>query len=177
MASAMSKLKPHQLPYTKKGLFGAVRPQGLTELGSKVGQSFSGLWSSLSTGLSGNFMPPSRKLTGEEAKQIDEATSATNTRSAKSTNMSGNHSELNDKDKDRVPQSVNKTGFASDTISDVELETLYSKFYMYGQPFVGEGDQEEETLGEDSESRKLRTAQKKVWDLNHNGRVDFSIQE
>jgi hypothetical protein len=172
----MSKLKPHQLPYTKKGLFGAVRPQGLTEIGSKVGQSFSGLWSSLSTGLSGNFMPPSRKLVGEEAKQIDEDNSEIHTGSAKNASLGGNHSELNDGDGVSA-QLVNKEGLAPDAISDVELETLYSKFYMYGQPYIGEGDQEEEKLEEDSESRKLRIAQRKVCDLNRNGRVDFSIQE
>ncbi len=56
VSSAMSTLKPQVLPYTKKGIFGSVAPQGLTGIGAKVGQSVSGLWSSLSSGIANSLL-------------------------------------------------------------------------------------------------------------------------
>lgn len=43
ISPAMAALKPQLLPYTKKGIFGNVAPQGLTGIGARVGQSVSGL--------------------------------------------------------------------------------------------------------------------------------------
>lgn len=67
----MTTLKPQALPYTKKGLFGAVAPQGLTGIGAKVGQSVSGLWSSLSAGIASNLLNRSLGLTSEDVAKIN----------------------------------------------------------------------------------------------------------
>ncbi len=158
------------MPYTKKGLFGAVRPQGLTDIGSRVGQGFSGLWSSLSTGISSNFISPSQRLNSGETQQVDGKVSDISSAKAKKSNTPHNQPNLNE-------QSPVLTQ-GSSAISDAELETLYSQFYLYGRPHTGDYDTEqEEHMGEDSESRRLRIAQRKVWNLNRSGRVDFSIQE
>lgn len=61
MVPQMAELKPKALPYTKKGIFGAVSTQSLTGIGAKVGQSVSGLWSSLSTGITSNLLPASMR--------------------------------------------------------------------------------------------------------------------
>lgn len=167
------------MPYTKKGIFAAVRPQGLTDIGSMVGQSFSGFWSSLSTGISSNFISPSLRLNSDEARQVENKVSDTSSMAAKKNNISHSQGFLSDKS---PKQDSHEAGSSllppASAISDAELETLYSQFYMYGQQYTAEGDEEqEENIGEDSGSRKLRIAQRKVWNLNRNGRVDFSIQE
>lgn len=70
VSTAMSALKPQALPYTKKGIFGSVAPQGLTGIGAKVGQSVSGLWSSLSAGISNSLLNRSLGLTQEDVANI-----------------------------------------------------------------------------------------------------------
>lgn len=71
ISRAMSSLKPQALPYTKKGLFGSVAPQGLTGIGAKVGQSVSGLWSSLSAGIASSMLNRSLGLTQENVAAIE----------------------------------------------------------------------------------------------------------
>ncbi|PFH60714.1 hypothetical protein XA68_10470 [Ophiocordyceps unilateralis] len=70
ISPAMATLKPQALPYTKRGLFGSVTPQGLTGIGAKVGQSVSGLWSSLSAGIASNLLNRSLGLTADEVTRI-----------------------------------------------------------------------------------------------------------
>jgi hypothetical protein len=71
ISRAMSSLKPQALPYTKKGLFGSVAPQGLTGIGAKVGQSVSGLWSSFSAGIASSMLNRSLGLTQENVAAIE----------------------------------------------------------------------------------------------------------
>jgi hypothetical protein len=66
----MTALKPQTLPYTKKGIFGSVAPQGLTGIGAKVGQSVSGFWSSLSAGIASNLLNRSLGLSNEDVAKI-----------------------------------------------------------------------------------------------------------
>ncbi|KAI1824587.1 DDHD domain-containing protein [Xylaria intraflava] len=66
ISPAMSSLKPQALPYTKKGILGAVAPQGLSGLGVMVGQSVSGLWSSFSAGLASSLLNRSLGLSNED---------------------------------------------------------------------------------------------------------------
>lgn len=70
ISPAMSSLKPQNLPYTKKGIFGAVGPQGISGIGAKVGQSVSGLWANISAGLANNLLNRSLGLTQEDVAQI-----------------------------------------------------------------------------------------------------------
>ncbi|KAI0134104.1 DDHD domain-containing protein [Xylariales sp. AK1849] len=66
ISPAMSQLKPQLLPYTKKGIFDAMAPQGLSGIGVKVGQSVSGLWSSISGGIASSLLNRSLGLTSED---------------------------------------------------------------------------------------------------------------
>lgn len=66
ISPAMSSLRPQALPYTKKGIFGAVAPQGLSGFGVKVGQSVSGLWSSFSAGIASSLLNRSLGFTSED---------------------------------------------------------------------------------------------------------------
>ncbi|KAL1633460.1 hypothetical protein SLS56_002845 [Neofusicoccum ribis] len=70
ISPAMSALKPQPLPYTKKGIFGAPVAQGLTGIGARVGQSVSGLWSSLSSGIANSLLNRSLGLTAEDASKL-----------------------------------------------------------------------------------------------------------
>ena len=71
ISKAMSSLKPQALPYTKKGIFGTVAPQGLTGIGAKVGQSVSGLWSSFSAGIASSLLNRSLGLTQEDVAALE----------------------------------------------------------------------------------------------------------
>ncbi|KAK8056485.1 DDHD domain-containing protein [Apiospora rasikravindrae] len=96
VSPAMSALKPQALPYTKKGIFNSVAPQGLSGIGVKVGQSVSGLWSSISGGIASSILNRSLGLSNEEvanmtaqsSQQGSASTSKSNTPGA-GTNISG----------------------------------------------------------------------------------------
>lgn len=66
ISPAMSALKPQVLPYTKKGIFNSVAPQGLSGIGVKVGQSVSGLWSSISGGIASSLLNRSLGFSNED---------------------------------------------------------------------------------------------------------------
>ncbi|KAK8138828.1 DDHD domain-containing protein [Apiospora sp. TS-2023a] len=70
VSPAMSSLKPQALPYTKKGIFNSVAPQGLSGIGVKVGQSVSGLWSSISGGIASSILNRSLGLSNEEVANM-----------------------------------------------------------------------------------------------------------
>ncbi|TGJ88763.1 hypothetical protein E0Z10_g65 [Xylaria hypoxylon] len=78
VSPAMSSLKPQALPYIKKGIFGAVSPQGLSGIGVKVGQSVSGLWSSFSAGIASSLLNRSLGLSNEDIANFNAANSSTN---------------------------------------------------------------------------------------------------
>ncbi|KAI1081374.1 DDHD domain-containing protein [Whalleya microplaca] len=83
ISPAMSSLKPQVLPYTKKGIFGSVAPQGLSGIGVKVGQSVSGLWSSLSAGIASSLLNRSLGLSNEDVANFNAANpSSSNSSSA-----------------------------------------------------------------------------------------------
>nr|OQO31430.1 hypothetical protein B0A51_02141 [Rachicladosporium sp. CCFEE 5018] len=66
ISPAMAALKPQPLPYTKRGIFGAPVGQGLTGIGTRVGQSVSSLWTSMSSGLASSLLTRGLGYTGEE---------------------------------------------------------------------------------------------------------------
>lgn len=172
IAPSMASVKPHNLPYTKKSLFGVVGPQGLTDIGTKVGQSVSGLFASLSTGISSNLLPASLRISNEEAQLMmkeglaEEAPGDAMAEKAKEKTSTPNVSATPNSDEDEQLL-VDQTG---------RFATLYSRFQMTDERNA-ESPLDLETDGKDRKSNKERTAQRKVWALNRNGRVDFSIQE
>lgn len=71
IAPAMASLKPQPLPYTKKGIFSTSASQGLTGIGTKMGQSVSGLFSSLGSGIASSLLNRSLGLSGEEIASMN----------------------------------------------------------------------------------------------------------
>lgn len=184
IAPVMSTLKPQTLPYTKKGIFGSVAPQGLSGIGAKVGQSVSGLWSSLSAGVTSNLLNRSLGLSNEEMARITAASAESSQESAEG-KMAANASSLGERTsqlKKELADQSNPTGRTSIsgndvTLIDYDLETLYSKFEK------GRSKDEEQEVVEpvggkqDTAARKMRLEEAKVRALNRNGRVDYAIQE
>ncbi|KAM3507659.1 hypothetical protein MY11210_007056 [Beauveria gryllotalpidicola] len=166
VASCMASLKPHNLPYTKKGIFGAVGSQGLTGIGTKV----SGLFASLSTGLSTNLLPASLRITSEEAQVMmreDKSPETSAGTTSKETKKKGN---------DTVSGSQGKEDEGALANHSSQISTLYSRFQMSDERSE-EVPKDADADGTDHKTQKQRMAQRKVWALNQNGRVDFSIQE
>lgn len=152
ISPAMSSLKPQILPYTKKGIFGTVTPQGLSGLGVKVGQSVSGLWSSFSAGIASNLLNHSLGLSSKDVANFNAAnTSAasTNNNAQKQTLPAGAgtnitsggvisdtnaQSDKTDARKRALARQNSSGVFAKGesgydaTLIDDELETLYAKF-------------------------------------------------
>ncbi|KAK8124585.1 DDHD domain-containing protein [Apiospora kogelbergensis] len=80
VSPAMSALKPQALPYTKKGLSG---------IGVKVGQSVSGLWSSISGGIASSLLNRSLGLSNEEVANMTAHSSQQGSASTSKSNTPG----------------------------------------------------------------------------------------
>ncbi|KAG9502663.1 hypothetical protein J7337_005496 [Fusarium musae] len=189
ISPTMSTLKPQMLPYTKRGIFGNVAPQGLTGIGAKVGQSVSGLWSSLSAGIASNLLNRSLGLSNEEVARLTASAEGTGKETGTKT---ANRDVPNAAEKREVTDARMKkladsasvpdsgAGDRNPTLIDEEIETLYSNFQK--NRTVPNKDQETtgtgtETSDDDKKARKMRKEEAKVRALNRNGRVDYSIQE
>lgn len=171
IAPFMASMKPHNLPYTKKGLFGVVGSQGFTGIGTKVGQSVSGLFASLSTGISTNLLPASLRITSEEVEVImkENATSETSAVSMPK------EKQVEGREVDSESRNVDDEEALLANQSS-QIATLYSRFQMSDERSE-EASKDPNGEGKDRKTHKQRMAQRKVWALNRNGRVDFSIQE
>ncbi|RGP78778.1 hypothetical protein FLONG3_3142 [Fusarium longipes] len=196
ISPSMSALKPQLLPYTKRGIFGNA-PQGLTGIGAKVGQSVSGLWSSLSAGIASNLLNRSLGLSNEEVARLTananqvEASSTDTTGIKSTTNRDVSNAaeklEATDARIKRLADSAtgntgrdSKTGDRNPTLIDDEIETLYSSFQKSRLLPTKDEDTTTTTtttVDEDTKARKMRNEEAKVRALNRNGRVDYSIQE
>lgn len=201
ISPAMSSLKPQVLPYTKKGIFGNVAPQGLSGLGAKVGQSVSGLWSSFSAGIASSLLNRSLGLSNEDVANFNAANSS-NPQSQSMPPGAGTNivsggvidtnaqSEKTDARKKALAR-LNSSGRSSGnpnydaTLIDDELETLFAQFqkkrvedHKNNDSPTEEGQEISEALAaEERKAQKLRREEAKVRALNRNGRVDYSIQE
>ncbi|KAH7149742.1 DDHD domain-containing protein [Dactylonectria estremocensis] len=186
ISPSMSALKPQLLPYTKKGIFGNVAPQGLTGIGAKVGQSVSGLWSSFSAGIASNILNRSLGLSSDEVARI--TANASQGDAPDPANPAGDTtadvSKMGERTDARKQQLANSAALSADpaasghspTLIDDDLETLFSKFQQR-QAELSKDSEMSSTQEEDRKARKLRTEEGKVRALNRNGRVDYSIQE
>ncbi|ROV96771.1 hypothetical protein VMCG_07887 [Cytospora schulzeri] len=206
ISPAMSSLKPQNLPYTKKGIFGAVGPQGISGIGAKVGQSVSGLWANISAGLANNLLNRSLGLTQEDVAQITASSQAQHAPSpAAGTNIStatgvisrqDSTQSLSQKAAERKRQlaeeaandpagrkSISGNDFV---LLDDDLETLYSTFQKAaakppgadgGGGGIDDAAAREEWLEQENKAARVKREEMKVRALNRNGRVDYSIQE
>lgn len=200
IAPAMSSLKPQALPYTKKGIFGSTASQGLTGIGSRVGQSVSGFWSSLSSGIASSLLNRSLGLTGEDIASMgtsgnhQASISKANapTTGAGSNTLSGNiispdnvptlvRENTNEKKRQLAEDTAaaDREGkrTAAPTLIDDDIETLYAGFQKSRKQGDVDDIQDQTWTDAEEKSRKLRREELKVRALNQNGRVDFSIQE
>jgi hypothetical protein len=186
ISPAMVTLKPQGLPYTKKGIFGNVANQSLTDIGAKVGQSFSGLWSSLSAGIANNMLNRSLGLSNEEvARLTNQAHHGQQPQQGSEENpiVVADDAVRNGKDerKMQLAQTTASGGQASasgndPTLIDDELETLYSQFQRRHSG-ISTAEKLDKVQDDQRKARKLRTEESKMRALNRNGRVDYSIQE
>ncbi|KAI0879120.1 DDHD domain-containing protein [Hypoxylon argillaceum] len=152
VSPAMSSLKPQALPYTKKGIFGAVAPQGLSGIGVKVGQSVSGLWSSFSAGIASSLLNRSLGFSSEDVANFNAANPPANSSSlpnsaqaaANSQNtgiMVSNPAAQSEKTEARKkalarqntssstdPSTPGSNNNKDSTLIDDDLETLYARF-------------------------------------------------
>jgi hypothetical protein len=190
IAPAMSSLKPQALPYTKKGIFGGSASQGLTGIGARVGQSVSGFWATLSSGIASSLLNRSLGLSGEDIASMagaqpvirnSQGPIGVGTSGGVVSNVSQEHTN------EKIPELVENTAAADQegdgtnapTLIADEIETLYSGFkktrrkHSINENHITNREQAEA----EEKGRKLRREELKVRGLNKNGRVDFSIQE
>lgn len=183
VSPAMASMKPQPLPYTKKGLFG-VPGQGLTGISARVGQSVSGFWSNIASGVASSLLNRSLGLSSEDqisSKQSMMSPPNQQSRAAMSpgagTNIaaggvmsSAGHNTL-----------AGESGRHPPTLIDSEIETLFEGFQRRRKSHRND---ESRNLGESPEwhelearANRLRREEAKVRVLNSNGRIDYSIQE
>jgi hypothetical protein len=187
ISPAMSSLKPQVLPYTKKGIFGNVAPQGLTGIGAKVGQGVSGLWSSFSAGIANNLLNRSLGLTQEDVANFESSShpmspgAGTNVAGGVLSDATVQSEKTNARKRQIAERKDTATSMSGNdaTLIDDELETLFSRFQ---QKRVDLATQDRDVLRdtvqeEETKARRLRREELKVRALNRNGRVDYSIQE
>jgi hypothetical protein len=196
IAPAMSSLKPQALPYTKRGIFRTSASQGLTGIGAKVGQSVSGFWSSLSSGIASSILNRSLGLTGEDVASMTESQGSMARESPMSvgtgTNISSGgvispvpplvREDTNEKKRQLAENTAAADREGSEanapTLIDDEIETLYAGFQKRRKSQQSnEGQNHQAWVEAEERGRKLRREELKVRGLNQNGRVDFSIQE
>ena len=164
VSPAMSALKPQILPYTKKGMFANVAPQGLSSIGVKVGQSVSGLWSSLSAGIASSLLNRSLGLSSEEVARMNAEVSSAQ--------------GLGERADGRKREVANASAEHGTTLIDDDLETLYAKFQKTHRHLEASGSGADDQLDDEKrEAQKMWTEDARVRALNMNGRIDYSIQE
>ena len=161
ISTAMASMKPQPLPYTKKGIFD-VQGQGLSAISNRVGQSVSGLWSSVTGGMAASLLNRTLGMQQEAAQG--------SAKSGSTMQIKPRADSKNDEEDLQIPP----------TLIDGELETLYAGFEKSRR--VQQSDDSRD-LGESSQwneaeqrSKKLKREEAKVRALNTNGRVDFAIQ-
>ncbi|KAL8805068.1 MAG: hypothetical protein Q9182_002158 [Xanthomendoza sp. 2 TL-2023] len=169
ISPAMSSLKPQPLPYTKKGIF--APGQGFTGIGARVGQSVSGFWSNITSGVASSLLNRSLGIGGDGQVPASQSISTPTAPSIAPSTRAGIHARGDGTESEEHPP----------TLIDSEIETLYAGFQKRRK---SEQSDEARDLGErpewrDAEARanKLQREEAKVRALNSNGRVDFSIQE
>lgn len=189
IAPAMSSMKPQLLPYTKKGISASV-----SGIGAKVGQSVSGLWSSLSSGIASSILNRSLGLTHDDVARMEAPPTQSQSRTvsqsvAAGTNISGGgvvpdvptlqRENTNDKKRQLAEDTAvaDRDGQTAPTLIDDEIETLYSGFQKRRQSHQSDHGFDNDWADAEERGRKLRREEMKVRALNQNGRVDYSIQE
>jgi len=189
ISPAMKALKPQPLPYIKKGMFST---QGLQGIGTRVGQSVSGLWSNIATGVASSLL--SRSLGMNIDVQNQSALSRTPLSMGAGTNIAGGVISGPDvlEEERRKAAALEGIGIATavarekiqhpPTLIDAEIETLFSGYQKRRRSAQSDsardfGENMAEWAEVEARSRQFKREEQKVRALNSNGRVDYSIQE
>ncbi|KAI9877391.1 MAG: hypothetical protein M1830_004041 [Pleopsidium flavum] len=183
ISPAMSSMQPQPLPYTKKGIFG-VPGQGLTGIGARVGQSVSGFWSNLTSGVASSLLNRSLGLTGDDAIMTKQPMAGSSNQQMRIPLSLGAGTNISGGGVISSAESVTtgeESGQHPPTLIDSEIETLFAGFQKRRKSHQSD---ESRDLGESAEwqeaekrGRRLQREEGKVRALNSNGRVDYSIQE
>ena len=194
ISRSMSALKPQPLPYTKNRYFGAPG-QGITGIGARVGQSVSGLWSNITSGVASSLLNRSLGLTGEGQTSSSQSMALPLDRNrSPSSGVAGinivgggviSAPTHNEKErKHRLTDDSTKSdesGQHPPTRIDAEIETLYAGFQKRRKSQQNDDGQDwgmsAGWQGADDRAKRLRREEAKVRALNGNGRVDYCIQE
>lgn len=190
ISHALAKLQPQQMPYTKKGIFGAPAAQGLTGIAARAGQSVTGLWSSFSSGIASSLLNRSLGLSNEDATRLanplappkvignDESQS---TISAPVAMFDSAPLSVEDAKKLIAQESgkleKGEEGENPPTLLNVGLESLYSGFQKQKVAKPDKKDANAKDYDKEETERMLQREESKIRALNKNGRVDYSIQE
>ena len=176
VSRAMASLKPQPLPYTKKGMFG-MQGQGFTNIGTRVGQSVSGLWSNITSGVASTLLNRSLGLTGEGQLPSSQSMSAPQIQNKPSSSPTVGSAGT---EGDVAPEQGNNAEHPP-TLIDSEIETLYAGFEKRRKSFQGDEKQDLDgssaSLEAERRSKRLKREEAKVRALNSNGRLDYSVQE
>lgn len=188
ISPAMAALKPQLLPYTKRGLFG-VPTQGLSNIGNRVGQSVSGLWSSLSTGIASSLLNRSLGLTTDDEVKLRDTVASRSLSLGAGTNLgagtldadgarttSANGGVNSDAAKVAMADATDMTDQPK-TLTESNIETLYAGFQQRRKSDEHQSNSRADWEVADEKAKKLKREEAKVRALNSNGRVDYSIQE
>jgi DDHD domain len=190
ISPAMSSMKPQLLPYTKKTIAASV-----SGIGAKVGQSVSGLWSSLSSGIASSLLNRSLGLTSDDVARMESPNVPRNTGTSQSvgagTNISAGgiisdiptlqrentNEKMRQLAEDTAAKDRDGSGANAATLIDDEIETLYAGFQKRRKSHQTDYPSQHEWSEAEEKGKKLRREEAKVRALNQNGRVDYCIQE
>ncbi|KAF4636995.1 hypothetical protein G7Y89_g1091 [Cudoniella acicularis] len=187
ISPAMSSMKPQLLPYTKKTISASV-----SGIGAKVGQSFSGLWSSLSSGIASSILNRSLGLTSDDVARMEAGPQNRSPSQSigAGTNISAGgvisppplqREDTNEKKRQLAEETAaadrDGNGANAPTLITDEIETLYAGFQKSRKSRYADADSEQEWSEAEERGKKLKREEMKVRALNSNGRVDYSIQE
>ena len=186
ISPAMKHLKPQPLPYVKRGIFRAPAI-GLTGIGARVGQSVSGLWSNITSGVASSLLNKSLGLSsdsqvapGQPKKQFSMA-GAIDAVGADEAGAQRNIEKDSSKESAQ-PGIESGSSVQQPAISDEpQVETLYTGFKRHQSGSQADGRRpdiyNQEWEQAEAKARQLRIEEAKIRGLNRNGRIDYSIQE
>lgn len=188
ISPAMSSMKPQLLPYTKKTISASV-----SGIGAKVGQSVSGLWSSLSSQFASSLLNRSLGLTSDDVARMEAPSVPRNPGQSvgAGTNISAGgvisdiptlqrentNEKMRQLAEDTAAKDRDGSGANAATLIDDEMETLYAGFQKQRKNHQVDHLPELDWSEAEEKGKKLRREEAKVRALNQNGRVDYSIQE
>ena len=184
ISPAMKALKPQPLPYIKKGIFGAP-VAGLSGIGVRVGQSVSGFWSNLTTGVASTLLNRSLGLTNDPQQVSTQTRQPLSMGAGSSVPTGGVGTDVGSSGEEAATASngpqVDVPSEHPPTLIDAEIETLYSGFQRQHNTGRQERSNDRSKNADwqemEDKANQYRREEAKVRAVNSTGRVDFNIQE